>query len=91
MLSFEPDAMQILMDHTWPGNVRELENVVERAVVLADADSVPAARPAGLIFSRPGASESAATRAARCRPDASLFEIVADFERRNDHRNTREP
>ena len=34
VLSFEPDAMQILMDHLWPGNVRELENVVERAVVL---------------------------------------------------------
>jgi len=26
-LTFEPDAMQILMDHVWPGNVRELENV----------------------------------------------------------------
>src|ERR1019366_8383874 len=34
-LHFEPEAMQILMDHLWPGNVRELENVVERAVVLA--------------------------------------------------------
>ena len=34
-LTFEPEAMQILMDHAWPGNVRELENVVERAVVLA--------------------------------------------------------
>ena len=40
-LSFEPDAMQILMDHAWPGNVRELENVVERAVVLASQPSVP--------------------------------------------------
>ncbi len=41
MLSFEPEAMQILMDHLWPGNVRELENVVERAVVLASQTSVP--------------------------------------------------
>ena len=40
-LRFEPDAMQILMDHAWPGNVRELENVVERAVVLASQPSVP--------------------------------------------------
>jgi DNA-binding NtrC family response regulator len=36
VLRFEPDAMQILMDHNWPGNVRELENVIERAVLLAD-------------------------------------------------------
>ncbi len=28
-------AMQRLMEHDWPGNVRELENIIERAVVLA--------------------------------------------------------
>ncbi len=28
-------AMQRLMEHEWPGNVRELENIIERAVVLA--------------------------------------------------------
>ncbi len=31
------DARKVLMAYSWPGNVRELENVVERAVVLADA------------------------------------------------------
>ena len=34
----QPPAMKLLMDYDWPGNVRELENVVERAVVLVDAD-----------------------------------------------------
>src|SRR5215470_14879738 len=52
-LHFEPDAMQILMDHTWPGNVRELENVVERAVVLASQTAVPAdVLPEHLLESR---------------------------------------
>ena len=41
MLRFQPEAMQVLMDHNWPGNVRELENVVERAVVLASEPAVP--------------------------------------------------
>ena len=41
MLHFQPEAMQVLMEHSWPGNVRELENVVERAVVLATDSSVP--------------------------------------------------
>ncbi len=41
-LTFEPEAMQILMEHDWPGNVRELENAVERAVVLTTSPSVPA-------------------------------------------------
>src|SRR5579863_7930536 len=40
-LRFEPEAMQLLLDHTWPGNVRELENVVERAVVLASTQVIP--------------------------------------------------
>jgi two-component system response regulator AtoC len=30
------DAMQLLLAHSWPGNVRELENVLERAVLLAE-------------------------------------------------------
>ena len=31
-----PAAMSLLLKHNWPGNVRELENVIERAVVLAE-------------------------------------------------------
>jgi len=29
-----------LLDHHWPGNIRELQNVLERAVILADGDSI---------------------------------------------------
>ncbi len=31
-----PATMRALMEYPWPGNVRELENVIERAMVLAD-------------------------------------------------------
>jgi len=31
-----PSAMSILLNHHWPGNVRELENIIERAIILAD-------------------------------------------------------
>ncbi|MBU0507334.1 sigma-54 dependent transcriptional regulator [bacterium] len=34
------DAMQILMRYAWPGNVRELQNIVERAVVLSDSNTI---------------------------------------------------
>ncbi|HEB70394.1 MAG TPA: sigma-54-dependent Fis family transcriptional regulator [Desulfobulbus sp.] len=36
ILGIAPAAMQLLMGHSWPGNVRELENVIERAVILAE-------------------------------------------------------
>jgi DNA-binding NtrC family response regulator len=31
-----PDAMEILCRYPWPGNVRELENVIERAIIMAE-------------------------------------------------------
>lgn len=35
-----PDAMDILLRYSWPGNIRELENVLERALVLTDDDTI---------------------------------------------------
>jgi DNA-binding NtrC family response regulator len=36
-------AGKLLVSHGWPGNVRELRNVVERAMVLEDADRIQTA------------------------------------------------
>jgi len=33
-----PEAAKKLLDYDWPGNVRQLENVLERAVTLAQGD-----------------------------------------------------
>jgi DNA-binding NtrC family response regulator len=80
-LRFDAEAMAILIEYNWPGNVRELENVVERAVVLAENSEVGAnvlpehlLHSSGLAVRRSAAGELAS--------DASLFEMVADFERR---------
>jgi len=38
--SIAADALSILMAMSWPGNVRELENIIERAVLLAESENI---------------------------------------------------
>jgi DNA-binding NtrC family response regulator len=72
-----PEAMRPLMDYAWPGNVRELENVIERAVVLSSAATI------GLdLLPGPLTGRDLAGRTLEHRPDASLFDIMDDCERR---------
>jgi len=35
-----PDMMRFLNSYHWPGNVRELENIIERALILAESDTL---------------------------------------------------
>ena len=76
-LRIAPETLRPLMDYDWPGNVRELENVIERAVVLATG-------PAITVDLFPDSVVGRGTRLAMMehRPDASLFEIMEDCERR---------
>ncbi len=46
---FDPAAMKHLLAYSWPGNVRELENVVERAMVLADGPTMDSEKLAEAI------------------------------------------
>ncbi|MCL5022704.1 MAG: sigma 54-interacting transcriptional regulator [Nitrospirae bacterium] len=34
------EVLDILLNHSWPGNIRELENMIERAVVVAETDEI---------------------------------------------------
>jgi nitrogen regulation protein NR(I) len=38
--SIHPDAIDFLQAHSWPGNVRELENVVRKALLLAQSYTI---------------------------------------------------
>ncbi len=81
LLRFDAEAMQVLMEHNWPGNVRELENVVERAVVLATEPAVPMGVLPDTLLQANGIRLNRG-EGAPLPADASLFEIVNDFERR---------
>lgn len=36
----DPQALEMLRKYAWPGNVRELENTIQRALILADGDTL---------------------------------------------------
>jgi len=77
MVHISPESLRPLMDYGWPGNVRELENVIERAVVLCNGPVVGIELIPDHIVGR-----GAEGKMFEHRPDASLFEIVEDCERR---------
>jgi DNA-binding NtrC family response regulator len=75
--SLSPEALRVLMDYEWPGNVRELENAMERGVVLSTTHTItPDLLPAqltGNVYS---------TNLLEQKPDASLFDLMEEIERR---------
>lgn len=53
---FTDRVMQIFQNYSWPGNVRELENIVQRLLVMTDANIVDAPDlPSLMRFSATGA------------------------------------
>jgi DNA-binding NtrC family response regulator len=72
-----PDALRALVDYDWPGNVRELENAIERGVVLSSGSVIGSELLPGHLTGR-----NYSTSLLEHNPDASLFDILEDIERR---------
>ncbi len=73
-----PEAMELLDEYSWPGNVRELENVIQRALALADDESIKAQDLPSQIRKPRLANKS---RSLPVRLDLSFAEARAHFER----------
>jgi DNA-binding NtrC family response regulator len=57
--SITPEALELLELYEWPGNVRQLQNVIERAVVLTNSDSIdPGILPGEIVKPWPGFKKS---------------------------------
>ena len=73
---FTPEALALLNAHRWPGNVRELENVVEQALVFAEAALIgPEDLPDGLRAGPRAAAVELPTG------DRTLTDVLEDLER----------
>ncbi len=40
VLGLSPSVAEVLHRHSWPGNVRELKNIIERAVIFCEGDTI---------------------------------------------------
>ena len=70
-----PATMRALMEYPWPGNVRELENVIERAMVLADGPQLG-------VEQLPALGAASATHGAATSPlDLSVKRRTEELER----------
>ena len=56
ILGIEPGAMKMLTRYHWPGNIRELENAIERAVLLAEGETITT-EDLNLFFAGEGSEE----------------------------------
>ena len=69
------DCVAALKKYSWPGNVRELENVIQRLVLMCDADVIePHNLPKEIAFSRDGSVPG------RPRLPASGFKLDHELE-----------
>jgi two-component system, NtrC family, response regulator len=74
-----PDAVAAIEGHAWPGNVRELENVIKRAVIMADGLTIGAA-DVGLA---PADAEPAILNLRRVREEAEKDAVLRVLGRVN--------
>ena len=85
-VAVDPDAQHRLLSYDWPGNIRELQNVLERALVLAEQDVIgpehlpaevrPGGGPAEALAPEPGDSGSAG-------PEPNALLSLEEIERRH--------
>lgn len=73
-----PDVIDLLTSYSWPGNIRELENVLERALIIADMEKCAQLQPRHLHFQTidDSSSEEISTTSLR-----DLKTMVGDFEK----------
>ena len=79
MTGIAPEAMERLIERPWPGNVRELDNLLERAVILADAPLLTSAE----LFHVFGAGASPVPETAETAAPDDLRDALRAYEKRH--------
>jgi len=77
IIAISPEALEELKKYSWPGNIRELENVIERAIVMAEGSVIEVHDlPLGIK-----SSSSAALPPYSKTDDSSLTDAIEGYEK----------
>ncbi len=83
--TLDPQARRLLFGYAWPGNIRELENVLKRAVVLADRIILPSHLPPPFLERRPTAAAVSGSGSLESQVMAAEREIITRALESNGH------
>ncbi len=78
-MTLNSDALNAIDAHDWPGNVRELENVLKRAVIMADSSMITGAD----IGIAPGNGEADVLNLRQIREEAEKTAVLRVLSRSN--------
>lgn len=92
-MHFSPQVLDKFQQYHWPGNIREMQNVIERAVILADGDEI-ALQQIALFNAASPISEMANKESDNTENDSlkhlSLDEYLVHFLKENTHQTETE-
>jgi len=72
----DPEAEDLLKEYAWPGNIRELQNVIDRALILCEGDTITVADlPHQVTRPSPGGTADVASESGTLRDRAREFEV----------------
>ena len=77
-MTLSDDARELLEEYHWPGNVREMRNLMERAVVLVNGDSISAADLNPWLESPPDEGEDAGLKGKVARSEIESIRRALD-------------
>jgi two-component system NtrC family response regulator len=79
-MTLMPEAIDAIEQHRWPGNIRELENVIKRAVIMAESNRIGGA---DLGLETVGAAEMPVRNLRQVREDAERDAVLRVIARAN--------
>src|SRR5690348_8825929 len=82
-----PEAVAVFRKYDWPGNVRELRNVIERALILEDADQITTEYLPVSLLQSPRVEPSSSDGFVLPNEGISLDEAELSFVRQAIHRS----